>query len=179
MLRLIQLGYSEKLRLLANDSRFQNDNFTVVWQPHMQDLVPPIDPATGEYIQGFLGPDCFHPGRVSHQGFAVWLWNTMLIPVGKKPLSWDAADVDTPIYCPSETNPYIFTNVNSVGVAWPAMTDPPTTTTTRLTTTSTTTSTTTQGPPPVQAGTRTVIHYVAVCFTSVLTMLWLMLTNSF
>ena len=43
MLRPMQLSYSKRLELLANDPRFHSEDFTVVWQPQMQDLLPPID----------------------------------------------------------------------------------------------------------------------------------------
>lgn len=116
-LRPLQLAYHDQFVKLANDERFNNrDDFAVVVQPHMRDLVPPKD-ENGDYILGFLSPDCFHPTRITHQGFAVWLWNTMLIPVNQKPFYMDSNDVNVTINCPSEEYPFIFTNGNS-DVPW-------------------------------------------------------------
>lgn len=119
-MRPLQLEYSEKLRLLSEDSRFQTDGFAVVLQPHMRDMTPPIDPDTGTYPDIFLSPDCFHPTRISHQAFAIWLWNAMLIPVGFKPTHFPSSVTSIPISCPTQKHPYIFTNVNSRGIiTWP------------------------------------------------------------
>ena len=35
--------YHEKYELLVNDSRFHRDDFDVIIQPHMRNLVPPVD----------------------------------------------------------------------------------------------------------------------------------------
>jgi len=112
-MRPLQLAYSEKFELLANDTRFQTNDFTVILQPHMRDMMPPMDNETGQYPPGYLSPDCFHPTRISHQGFAVHLWNTMLTPVGMKPVSFDASIIEVPIFCPTTEFPYIFTYENS------------------------------------------------------------------
>jgi phospholipase B1 len=113
MMREYQLEYHKVFLNLSADPRFQADDFAIVVQPHMRDIVPPVDPSTGNIVKDILSPDCFHPQRISHQGFAAWLWNTLLIPVGQKPLSWpsDVASID--LSCPTEENPYIFTNFNS------------------------------------------------------------------
>lgn len=119
-LRDIQLSYDEQFRKLADDPRFKGDDFTVIRQPHMRDMVPPIDPETGDYLQGFLGPDCFHPNRIAHQGFAAYLWNTMLTPVGYKPTWFNSSDFNVQIKCPTLEYPYIFTDENSLNYVTPA-----------------------------------------------------------
>jgi phospholipase B1 len=122
-LRNTQLGYFDQLQAIANDPIYkQRQDFTIVLQPNMRDMQPPIDPNTGKYLDGFLAPDCFHPNRVAHQSFAYFLWNTMLTPVGYKPLASDIpVDSNEPLVamCPTAAHPYIFTNENSVGVIWP------------------------------------------------------------
>jgi len=122
-LRPTQLAYHDQLMAIGEDPAFQGrDDFAVVVQPHMRDMEPPRDHITGEYLGGFLAPDCFHPSRVSHQAFAFFLWNTMLTPVGMKPLTSETtADPSVPVHvlCPTPKNPYIFTHENSVGVDWP------------------------------------------------------------
>jgi len=122
-LRITQLAYYDELMAIQDDPVFQGrEDFAVVVQPHMRDMLPPTDHETGEYLDGFLAPDCFHPSRVSHQSFAFFLWNTMLTPVGLKPLTSETSvDPTIPIstVCPTPKNPYIFTKQNSVDVEWP------------------------------------------------------------
>lgn len=122
-LRQTQLGYYEALKNITEDPKYLygREDFAVVLQPHMRDMEPPRDPETGEYLPGFLAPDCFHPNRIAHQFFAFTLWNTLLIPVGHKPFVYDMpTDMGTPINasCPTTQHPYIFTNLNS-DVPWP------------------------------------------------------------
>jgi phospholipase B1 len=120
-LRNTQLGYYNELVAIAEDPKYQDrDDFQVVVQPQMRDLMPPIDPETGKYIPGFLAPDCFHPNRVMHQAMAYFLWNAILTPVGQKPLDSELVITDDPVpaICPTEKHPYIFTNFNS-DVEWP------------------------------------------------------------
>ena len=46
-LREIQLEYSRLLEELVNSGRYDTrDDFTVVLQPHMRDIVPPLDVST-------------------------------------------------------------------------------------------------------------------------------------
>jgi len=112
-MRPIQLQYFDQLERVANDPRYKRDDFTVVLQPHLRDMIPPIDESTGGFLQGFLSPDCFHPNRIAHQAFARWLWNGMLTPIGQKVFSYDSNRLDVPLTCPTEENPYIFTDGNS------------------------------------------------------------------
>lgn len=112
-LRPLQLAYDEMNQRLADDPRFQSDDFTVIRQPQMRDMEPPRDPETGDYLEGFLSPDCFHPNRIAHQGFAVYLWNTLFIPVGQKPTYFNSSNLNVEPYCPDETTPFIYTWQNS------------------------------------------------------------------
>jgi phospholipase B1 len=165
-MRPIQLGYDQVYAKLAADPKFKRDDFTVIHQPHLRDMVPPTDPETGGFLQGFLSPDCFHPNRIAHQAFALYYWNDLLIPVGQKPTTTDANNVNIPISCPTPERPYIFTDGNSglttvSGVSTTtttttttsASTTTPTTTTTTTTTTSATTSATTTTPTPTSSPT--------------------------
>ena len=43
MMREYQLEYHKVFLNLSADPRFQADDFTIVVQPHMRDVVPPID----------------------------------------------------------------------------------------------------------------------------------------
>jgi hypothetical protein len=42
-LRALQLSYDEQYIKLADDPRFKGEDFTVIRQPHMRDMEPPID----------------------------------------------------------------------------------------------------------------------------------------
>lgn len=109
-LRPVQLGYHLKVNELIESGRYDTrDDFTVVVQPHMRDLVPPRLP-NGDYDGSFFSPDCFHPGRKGHAGLALSLWNMML--TREKP--YDISVEDTQRFkCPTEQDPFIFTRKNS------------------------------------------------------------------
>ncbi|CAD5125345.1 DgyrCDS13584 [Dimorphilus gyrociliatus] len=109
-LRPVQLGYHLRVDELISSGRYDTrDDFTVVVQPHMRDLVPPRLP-NGEYDKSFFSPDCFHPGRKGHAGFALGLWNIMLTK--EKPYEISIEDTQD-FRCPTEQEPYIFTRLNS------------------------------------------------------------------
>jgi phospholipase B1 len=111
-IRDVQLGYYYGMKELIDSGRYEKDDFTVVLQPHLRDQEPFIDPETGRYDLSYVSPDCFHPSRKAHEGFAFMIWNMMLTPVGQKPFEY--ADEDFPTYvCPTEEHPYIFTARNS------------------------------------------------------------------
>ncbi|ELU12865.1 hypothetical protein CAPTEDRAFT_198661 [Capitella teleta] len=112
-MRPTQLSYVNLLDELISSGKYDNrDDFTVVFQPHMRDIVPPKD-ENGEFYPDFLSYDCFHPARPAHQMFAMYLWDAMLTPVGEKTY-WEEADPNhTVITCPREGAPYIYTNLNS------------------------------------------------------------------
>lgn len=111
-LRDLQIAYFDAHAKLANDTRFKRDDFTVLHQTHLRDMVPPMD-ENGDFYQDFLSKDCFHPSRIAHQSFAVFLWNTMLIEVGKKPFSYPWNNFEFELSCPTTEKPYIFTDQNS------------------------------------------------------------------
>ncbi|ELU16539.1 hypothetical protein CAPTEDRAFT_194093 [Capitella teleta] len=112
-MRPTQLSYINLLDELISSGKYDTrDDFTVVFQPHMRDIVPPKD-ENGEFYPDFLSYDCFHPARPAHQMFAMYLWDAMLTPVGEKTY-WEEADPNhTVITCPREGAPYIYTNLNS------------------------------------------------------------------
>ncbi|ELU02977.1 hypothetical protein CAPTEDRAFT_121773, partial [Capitella teleta] len=78
-MRNVQLGYYYGMRDLIDSGRYDvSDSFTVVLQPHLRDQKPFIDPTTGRYDLSYVSPDCFHPSRVAHEGFAFMIWNMMV-----------------------------------------------------------------------------------------------------
>jgi phospholipase B1 len=112
MLRPVQLEYYEQLVDMVESGRYDTrDDFTVVIQPHQRDIEPIYTP-DGDIDFSYFSPDCFHPSRKGHHGFAYMLWNVMHMPVGHKPFAYDS--YEEPVFrCPSEDYPYLFTNQNS------------------------------------------------------------------
>jgi len=122
-LRQLQMDYDEQYRQLADDPRFKADDFTVIRQPHMRDMEPPLDLENGGYLQGFLSPDCFHPNRIAHQGFSVYYWNGLLTPLDMKVTYINSSDMNIPLKCPTPEQPYIFTDENSAEVSKAVVSD--------------------------------------------------------
>eukprot|EP00002_Diphylleia_rotans_P024870 TRINITY_DN490_c0_g2_i1.p1 TRINITY_DN490_c0_g2~~TRINITY_DN490_c0_g2_i1.p1 ORF type:complete len:434 (-),score=83.84 TRINITY_DN490_c0_g2_i1:97-1398(-) len=98
--------YNNELKNIANDARYQRDDFTVVYQPMYENTQIPRDSA-GNPIREYFAPDCFHFATVTHQGVAVTLWNNMLKPNGQKP-AWVPGQG---YVCPASTD-YICTPRN-------------------------------------------------------------------
>jgi phospholipase B1 len=112
-MRPTQLGYHNLVRDLINSGNYDTRNdFTVVFQPHMRDIVPPVD-GNGDYYKDFLSYDCFHPSRPAHQLFAMYLWDAMLTPVGDKTYWTEIDPTNSFVTCPDADKPFIYTNQNS------------------------------------------------------------------
>jgi len=109
-LQMVIKQYQEGTETLVNTGRYDtNDDFTVVVQPLVKDMVLPLD-GDGEADMTYFAPDCFHFSQKSHAECAIGLWNNMLTPVGKKKTSWEFG---APLLCPSAQQPYLFTKKNS------------------------------------------------------------------
>ncbi|AWP16316.1 putative phospholipase B1 membrane-associated [Scophthalmus maximus] len=105
-------AYQRAMRELLDSGRYDTrDNFTVVLQPFMRDIVlPKLE--NGRPDRSFFSPDCFHLSQKAHTLMARALWNNMLEPVGNKTVTQDfTAGID--LKCPSETSPFFRTAVNS------------------------------------------------------------------
>ncbi|XP_033633251.1 phospholipase B1, membrane-associated-like [Asterias rubens] len=104
--------YQEVLRDLANSGRYDTtDDFTVVYQPFMENTQFPAD-ENGDFDKSFMSPDCFHLSAKGHAFAAKELWNNMLQPVGHKSMEWDPFSKS--LSCPTENMPYFATNKNSM-----------------------------------------------------------------
>lgn len=114
-LRPLQQEYNRLVSEDITSGRWDTrSDFTVVYQPMLQDNLPAED-ETG-ILHDFMAPDCVHPSTVSHQSYGLMLWDNMLSPVGSKTHYGnviDAIDDLVNVKCPTEENPYIFTNLNS------------------------------------------------------------------
>lgn len=104
-------GYQTLTTNLINSGRYDTkDDFTVVLQPFMSEMKPPLL-ANGNPDYSYFAPDCFHFSVKGHETAALELWNNMFQPVGQKDSVW-AAFVNS-VKCPSETKPFIYTRLNS------------------------------------------------------------------
>ncbi|XP_041810494.1 phospholipase B1, membrane-associated [Chelmon rostratus] len=105
-------AYQHGMRELVDSGQYDtHENFTVVLQPFMREIyLPTLE--DGQPDRSYFSPDCFHLSQKAHTLMARALWNNMLEPVGNKTFSQDfEAGVD--LECPSETNPFFRTAVNS------------------------------------------------------------------
>ncbi|XP_039992557.1 phospholipase B1, membrane-associated isoform X1 [Xiphias gladius] len=105
-------AYQHAMRELIDSGRYDtHDNFTVVLQPLMREVfLPTLE--DGRPDRSYFSPDCFHLSQRAHTLMARGLWNNMLEPVGNKTFTQDfTAAID--LKCPSETNPFFRTAVNS------------------------------------------------------------------
>ncbi|XP_071353860.1 phospholipase B1, membrane-associated isoform X2 [Trachinotus anak] len=105
-------AYQRGIRELIDSGRFDTrDNFTVVLQPFFREVFLPVV-EDGRPDRSYFSPDCFHLSQKAHTLMARALWNNMLEPVGNKTFTQDfTAGID--LKCPSETNPFFRTAVNS------------------------------------------------------------------
>ncbi|XP_069092316.1 phospholipase B1, membrane-associated [Pleurodeles waltl] len=119
--------YQVKTRQLVDSGRYDTkDDFTVVVQPFLEDVIIPKD-KNGLPDSSYFSPDCFHFSGKTHALGAKALWNNMLEPLGEKT---DNQSLDAPIEltCPSQEQPFLRTITNS-NYTYPTYPTPPTTTT--------------------------------------------------
>ncbi|XP_069008959.1 phospholipase B1, membrane-associated-like [Embiotoca jacksoni] len=105
-------AYQHAMRELIDSGRYDTqDNFTVVLQPFFREVVlPRLE--DGRPDRSYFTPDCFHLSQKAHTLMARALWNNMLEPLGNKTFTQDfTADIE--LKCPSETNPFVRTAINS------------------------------------------------------------------
>ncbi|XP_059208658.1 phospholipase B1, membrane-associated [Centropristis striata] len=105
-------AYQHSMRELVDSGRYdKHDNFTVVLQPFLREVfLPRLE--DGRPDRSFFSPDCFHLSQRAHTLMAQALWNNMLEPVGNKTFTQDfSAGID--LKCPTETNPFFRTALNS------------------------------------------------------------------
>ncbi|GLV41282.1 uncharacterized protein CBL_04806 [Carabus blaptoides fortunei] len=95
---------------IANMPEFQQDEFTVIYQPFSLSLKLKEN-AQNKTDYSYMSRDCFHLSQKYHAESANALWNNMMQKVGQK------FDSLQPLFekflCPSEEHPYIFTRNNS------------------------------------------------------------------
>ncbi|KAK5857601.1 hypothetical protein PBY51_010836 [Eleginops maclovinus] len=105
-------AYQLAMRDLIDSGRYDtHDNFTVVLQPFLREIyLPKLE--DGRPDRSYFSPDCFHLSQRAHTLMAKALWNNMFEPVGNKTITQDFSTVIA-LKCPSETNPFFRTAVNS------------------------------------------------------------------
>ncbi|XP_048393592.1 phospholipase B1, membrane-associated [Stegostoma tigrinum] len=112
-LRRINKAFQTKLEELVASGRFdQKEDFTVILQPFLKSIKPPLNLA-GEVDYSFFSPDCFHFTIKGHKEMAKALWNNMFQPEGEKV---EIYSISKPVQliCPTKERPYIYTHWNSV-----------------------------------------------------------------
>ncbi|CAB1339922.1 unnamed protein product [Coregonus sp. 'balchen'] len=93
--------YQRGLHELVESGRYDtHNNFTVVLQPFLRDIVVP-QTEDGRPDRTYFSPDCFHLSQKSHTLMARALWNNMLEPLGKKTVQLYFDD-GIPVNCPSK-----------------------------------------------------------------------------
>ncbi|XP_029350194.1 phospholipase B1, membrane-associated-like [Echeneis naucrates] len=105
-------AYQHAMRELVDSGKYDtHNNFTVVLQPFFREVFLPVL-ENGRPDLSFFTPDCFHLSQKAHTIMARALWNNMLEPLGNKTFTQDfTAGID--LKCPTETNPFFRTAVNS------------------------------------------------------------------
>ncbi|XP_008552675.1 phospholipase B1, membrane-associated [Microplitis demolitor] len=107
--------YQQTVNTLISSGRYdRSPDFTVVLQPFIEYFnAPNADPVNASpFHSHMITYDCFHFSQKGHALVANMLWNNMFQPVGNK--SHDRMPrVMEEVLCPTDKNPYIFTNVNS------------------------------------------------------------------
>ncbi|XP_034384064.1 phospholipase B1, membrane-associated-like [Cyclopterus lumpus] len=125
-IKQINREYQAEIQHLISGNRYNGkEDFAVVLQPFLHNyFIPHI--GEGEVDPSFFSLDCFHISERAHAEMAVALWNNMLEPIGRKQTYNNFTYDRFKIHCPSENNPFIFTEINSLP-------SPPVTTTTAST----------------------------------------------
>ncbi|XP_046712656.1 phospholipase B1, membrane-associated isoform X2 [Silurus meridionalis] len=112
MKKINQQIQMETEKLVSGGQYKSREDFAVVLQPFFQRTVIPVG-ADQKPDLSFFSFDCFHFTERGHAEMAIALWNNMLEPVGSKQTYNNFTHDRSKIRCPSEENPYIFTEVNS------------------------------------------------------------------
>ncbi|XP_039916279.1 phospholipase B1, membrane-associated isoform X2 [Hirundo rustica] len=80
MVRNAIKAYQLGIQRLIDSGRYDtHENFTVVIQPFLQNLVTPLD-QNGNPDVSYFAPDCFHPSQKGHFQLAKALWNAVNSP---------------------------------------------------------------------------------------------------
>lgn len=85
------------------------DDFTVVYQPFFKDAS--VIYPDGKTDINLMGIDCIHLSQKGHATAANGIWNNMMEPLGEKSLGF--SPLFSRFRCPSDRNPYIYTNYNN------------------------------------------------------------------
>ncbi|KAM8913774.1 phospholipase B1, membrane-associated-like isoform 2-T2 [Spinachia spinachia] len=105
-------AYQRAMGELIDSARYDTHaNFTVVLQPFLREVfLPRLE--NGRPDRSYFSPDCFHLSQKAHTLMAQALWNNMLEPVGNKTATHDFLS-GINLKCPSRTNPFFRTAINS------------------------------------------------------------------
>ncbi len=85
------------------------NNFTVILQPFMKTVTLDLNTDVDQFP---LASDCLHLSPSGYRSMAVALWNNMFERVGRKTSNFHMSE--TQLKCPTEADPYIYTERNSI-----------------------------------------------------------------
>ncbi|CAJ0589785.1 unnamed protein product [Cylicocyclus nassatus] len=98
---------------IQNERMFDDEDFTVVVQGFMDEIVDAFRNKDGVYDKSFYATDMFHLSKYGNAVVGKFLWNAMLTPVGNKTTRINLGDDSVPLRCPTKERPYIQTLNNS------------------------------------------------------------------
>jgi phospholipase B1 len=90
-LNAVTIMFNERLHNLQNKWNMVDDQFAVVVQPMLEQLLVPD-------LSWVSTLDCFHPSLKTHQMLGVNLWNYMMMPIAQKPT---CGDLNATVVCPT------------------------------------------------------------------------------
>jgi len=107
--------YEEEITKMLADANYDSNDFAVVVQPVLNQIVTPYAEGSTEPDRSFLASDCTHFNRKGQVALAKALWKNMLLPVGEKSQVFNmTAEFDSELQCPDPACPYFRTNANSL-----------------------------------------------------------------
>lgn len=111
LFRQLERKFTKIMERISFMSELHTNDFTVVYQPffkeasvfYQREKTPDMN---------LLAIDCLHLSQKGHAVSANGIWNNMLEPVGRKTIGFE--QLFKKFRCPTATNPYIFTNYNTL-----------------------------------------------------------------
>ncbi|CAJ0590498.1 unnamed protein product [Cylicocyclus nassatus] len=94
---------------IQDERMFDSEDFTVVAQGFMDNVVDAFRNRDGAYDTSFYADDTFHLSKYGNAVIGKFLWNSMLEPVGSKSVHGNLGDDSIPLKCPTMDRPYIQT----------------------------------------------------------------------
>ncbi|TMW48783.1 hypothetical protein DOY81_006134 [Sarcophaga bullata] len=113
--KILKKAYNYIVRWQAIDQyvaelpEFQKDDFIILYQPLTANISMPLL-ANGKTDLRYFASDCFHFSQLGHAVMANALWNSMMLPKGKK--QSELLEPFVQFECPTKDRPFIVTAKN-------------------------------------------------------------------